>query len=731
MSINRLFSSSAGIALAAAAFSVGAQVPRSTASSAGNAVTELTEVIVTAQKRSEDLQTTPISITALTADKLEQMSANNLADLGPSLPNVVISGDVAVGNAAANFYIRGVGLDRNTTSQEQGVGLYIDDIYYGRSPGAFLSLLDVKSVEVLRGPQGTLFGKNTIGGAIRYITEGPSFDNTGYIDVKVGERRHLDVRGSVNLAVSSALAFKVTAGSFNSGGYVRGLTNNVMLGDDHTNAARVGMLWQPTDRLTVLASADATSSSNNGPPLTTRLINPQSGLAATWTLLNPSRPLDNRYAGPLYQNNNNSRPFDLTGLGLNLNVAYQVGDHLTLKSISGYRRNKAAYFYDFDGSPLPVWQTQVHDDLPMFSQEFQAVGDLWNSRVQYIAGLYYFRETPDQLQEGTVFFQVPGDNRLLKLKSQSYAAFGQAIIEIADNLKLTAGARYTQDRKTSSTIATLTGLAGVASDSWSNLAPKIALQYQWTPSAMTYVSASRGYRAGGFNTDLNNTLINNGIVPYGPEDAWSYELGAKTQVLDNRVRLNIALFQLDYTDLQLTVPFGPTATLITGNAGKARIRGMEFDGAFIPLPGLTLEASVGTIDAKYVSAPPTSGVALDDKFAGAPKTSYSLGATYERGLAGRGKLGFHADYGYKSEVKTFRSNLVASYVPPVGLVNAEIRYMTQDERNSFALQGRNVTNERYITTGFQTTAPLPFLLGVDSASVGRPSEFYLTFKRKF
>lgn len=690
----------------------------------------LEEIIVTAQKRSENLQTTPIAITALTGEALQSKGIQNIADLGPSIPNVVISGASSVGNSAASFFIRGIGLDRSTLALEAGVGLYIDDVYYGRSAGAFLSLLDVASIEVLRGPQGTLFGKNTIGGAIRYVTKQPEGERGGYIEANVGQRRRIDIRGAVNVPFTDTLTAKISAGSFNVDGYVKNLVDGRRLGDEHTDVVRGQLKWEPTSRLTITGSADFTSSRNGGPPISVVFINSQSPLAKTWNQLHPDTPLDDRYSTDLYENNRNPYSYNLKGYGLNLTAAYEVSDDLTLKSITGYRRNEVFYGRDDDGSPLRIYEITFSQTLPSFSQELQFIGSAFDKKVEYVGGLYYFWEGPSERQDRNIFFEPAGSYISEKMTSRSYAAFGQATAELLEGLKLTIGGRYTHDVKSDAVAKPLQNLAGKNKATFNDFSPKGVLAYQWTPAIMTYASISKGYRAGGFNNSLTaNEPTHSGILPFGAEEAWSYELGAKTQLFHDRLRFNVAAFHNDYDNLQLTSPLG--TVLLIQNIGKARIRGAEVETELALLPGLSIGGSFGYLDARYLDVGATTAVKVDSPLAGAPEYSYSLNGSYAHELANGGRLSLRADYGWKSSIKSYASDAFAVIVPSVGLVNAQIRYETPDRTMSIALQGRNITNEKYIATGFNTSRVAPGLIGPLSVSLGRPSEYYVTMSYKF
>lgn len=691
----------------------------------------LGEIIVTAQKRSENLQTVPIAITAMSGETLQSKGIENISDLGPAIPNVVVSGASSVGNAAASFFIRGIGLERSSLAMEAGVGLYIDDIYYGRSAGGFLNLLEMEQIEVLRGPQGTLFGKNTIGGAIRYVTKDAAFEQGGTFDVSVGQRERLHVRGSVNVPVSDTLAVKLSAGSFNSGGYVKSLRfDDVMFGDEHTNVARAQFKWVPTDRLLVTGSADFTNSYNNGAAQSTIYINPLAPMAERWNLENPDTPYDSRYATSLYETYRDVNKYRMDGFGLNLAIRYDLTDDFAIKYIGGYRENKVSFGGDDDGSPLDLMERVFHQELPSLSQELQFIGSAWDGRVEYVGGLYYFWEAPSERSERTVFVELPGNYGLEDMESESYAAYGQATAELMPDLKLTVGARYTHDVKSTEIARPLENRYGSNNGTFDNFSPKVSLAYQWTPKVMTYASISKGYRAGGFNNFINESdTTHNGILPFGTEEALSHEIGLKSTLFNNRVKFNVAAFDNAYTDLQLTSNNG--TILVVQNIGEAKIRGIELEGEIAVTSGFTVGGSFGYLDAKYTDIGNSTAVILGSQMAGSPEYSYAVNAEYFVNLNNGGELMLRADYGWKSEILTFANWYNAVEVPATGFLNAQVRYNFPNSNVSLTLQGRNITDERTYTTGFDSSVVRPGNYGYTMVSPTRPSEYYVTLSTKF
>lgn len=708
-----------------------AQSPASDAGPVAEPVVGLDEIVVTAQKRSENLQTVPIAITAMSGEALQSKGIENISDLGPAIPNVVVSGASSVGNAAASFFIRGIGLERSTLGMEAGVGLYIDDVYYGRSAGGFLNLLDMAQIEVLRGPQGTLFGKNTIGGAIRYVTKDATFEQGGAFDLSVGQRERLHVRGSLNVPISDTLAVKLSAGSFNSGGYVKSLQEpGIEFGDEHTNVVRAQFKWLPSDRLTVTGSADFTNAYNNGAAQATIFIDPRAPQAAEWNRRNPTTPYDARYATSLYESYRNVNKYRMDGFGLNLTARYDFSDTFAVKYIGGYRENKVSFGGDDDGSPLDLIERLFNQELPSLSQEVQFIGSAWAGRVEYVGGLYYFWEGPKERSERNIFVELPGNYGLEELDSKSYAAYGQATAELMPGLKLTLGGRFTHDVKSIEVARPLQGLYGENSGSFDNFSPKATLAYQWAPNIMTYASVSKGYRAGGFNNFIDlNDRSHNGILPFGTEVATSYEIGLKSTLFDNRLKFNVAVFDNAYSDLQLTSNNG--TILVIQNIGEAQIKGVEVEAEVAVVRGLTIGANFGYLDATYTDVGNSTAVFVGSQMAGSPEYSYSLNAAYVWDLDDGAEFSIRADYGWKSEILSFANWYNAVEVPATGFLNAQVRYTFPDGRTSLSLQGRNISDERTFTTGFNSSVIRPGNYGYLMVSPTRPAEYYLTLSTKF
>ena len=762
-----------------------------TSAEADASSSQLGDIIVTAQKREENLQATPLAVTALTSEVLAARGTTSLLDLNTRVPNLFVGGAGAGGRQAGTFFIRGVGIDVDTLAREPGVGLYIDDFYYGHTAGSLLSVIDVASVEVLRGPQGTLFGKNTIGGAIRYNSIRPDFTTAATIEGSLGKMERHDIKASVNLPLGDMFAVRISAASLNEDGYVRQIPTGQYLGDEHVNAIRAQLLFK-SGKLTANLSADYVDSYNNGQPAHLDSFAP-SATSSTGVynaivrgripvpfyatqlyagLSAPTATYDSRYLAGPYESYATNTGYQMNGYGVNLTLEYELSTAFTLKSLTGWRRNFVFYKNDGDQSPLNFNQNALTQRLPSFSQEVQLLGDMFDGRLKSIVGLYYYRETPTSINDRGFPGEPDGNQQFDKISTRSKAAFAQFDIKPLERVTITLGGRYSEDTKDADILRTkvllnAAGLAatpvgynattdvvtpttatrfgpigGTGSIKFTNFAPKAALAIQWTPDIMTYGSVSRGYRAGGFNNGVavfNPTTLanpNNGILPFGNETAWSYEIGVRSELFDRRVRANVTLFQTDYEGLQISssqvTGVGSASFIKIDNVGKARLRGIEGEFAVKLAQFVTLGGNFGYLDARYREIAPTvTAVTLASRLAGAPEATYSLYATVNPMLANGGQVVANVDWGHQSSVATATSSAVQILLPAYGLLNASLFYNFPGKQISIGVTGKNLLNERYLISGVNLVPVAAGNAGFAYTNIGRPRDIFATVRFKF
>ena len=685
---------------------------------------KIEEITVTARKRAESIQDVPISISALSATDIEARSLNSLRELGQFVTNVSYFQSGEIGSGPASVFIRGVGQLNTQATRDPGVGIYLDGVFLGRMQGLDLDLTDVARVEVLRGPQGTLFGKNTTGGAINTVTVKPDLDAfSGSAEATVGRYDRIDGKLGLNVPlVPGKLAARLAVSSRNRDGYGKQLDFNtgetlVDSGDVDRVSSRGSLYWTPTEDFNALVSFDYTRQRETGAPRTIAqfITAPTTFVARLYNnFVHPDY-------GPAFSTGNNFDNFatgvdanDLDAWGTSLTLSWDIGK-LNLKSISAYRDNESFIGVDPDGTPHRFIQSALTFNFDQFSQELQLSGLAFNDRLNWVTGVFYFEEDNDE--EGTSEFavevfrairlEVPGNyTRLTDISSESIAVFGQGTFSITGKLSLTAGLRYTDVEKTyeQSRTASLSGrpLPGIAEKeaSFDSVTGRVGAEYRFNEDVMVYASLSEGFLSGGINTTTQTA------PPFKPEKLVSYELGLKADHFDNRLRFNTAFFYSDYEDIQFTitrvVPGTVRPVRLIGNAAEARIWGFEMDVTAVPVERMTLSAGLGHIDAKYQEVDPTSGITTDTDFARTPKWSATLSGSYQMPLGSIGDIRAGVNYSYKSRIEHNIPNNPFIRQNGYGLVNARLTWISPGGDWEVAVFGTNLTDEEYTlaTTNF-------------------------------
>ena len=761
-------------ALAAASIGALAVTPSSLAQSVGGGASGFTieEIVVTARKRAEGLQDAPISITAMTGEALELRQINSSDKLAQVTPNLTFDANAPTSghSGAAQIYIRGIGQQDFLGVVDPGVGVYVDGVYYARTIATVFDFLDVERIEVLRGPQGTLFGRNTIGGAITIHSRKPVEELEAEAGVKVGSDSLVETRLNLSGPLADNLLGRITLGSKNRDGYVKRLQDGVDLGDDDMITGRGMLLWTPADNLEVFLSADYLDKDENGAPLVFGGINnaqvaPQfaailSGcLPPTPARLNdrtdPACPNDQFAAGPYANNGTAPTTSEITQWGLNSTIEWDVSDSLTFKSITAYREMEDRALRDSDNTPLLVFHSVVEDEQEQFSQELQLLGNSLDQRLQWILGAYYFKENianhqpvflganPVLFRGGagpvvTQSFQVDFD-----AENKAIAAFAQATYNLTEQLSLTAGLRYTDEKKSilpdqrvlSSLLFFPPGHHFVPNVEktvkFDDLTPMVNLSYQWTNDLMAYATYSEGFKSGGLNG--RNILFNADaeVTPFDPEQAQTFELGIKSNWLDNRLTLNGAYFNTKYDDIHLTVRLGIAPTVFNG--GQATIQGFELEGTFVPDESWLITAGVGHLSSKYDAIDPTLatrgviGVTDDDQLPLSPKWSANIGVAYTQTF-GNWVLTPRIDWIYTDKKFFDAENNAGAVQAGVSLFNAALALDTADDRWSLVFAVTNLTDKLYLTAATDATGTG---LGYLEHVYARPREISLQAKYRF
>lgn len=696
----------------------------------------LEEVVVTARKREENLQQTPVSVMAFGGDALEQQDISNISGLDIKMPNVAIGGSGGLGSSNASFFIRGIGSTRNAVNQESAVALYVDDSYFGRTDGALLSVMDVQRIEVSRGPQGTLFGRSATSGAIRYITNKPGEEFEGSVQLTLGSESRTDFKGVVNLPLSDSAALRISGASLNQDGHVDGVFTNKEYGEVNSDLMRAALRWDLSDSVEVLVSIDYTRMDTDGGAAVLLGVNPSApflGMEASAGFDAASLPLGN--LDKSYQTGENF--LDSDNVGGNLTVNWDISDAVSFKSSTSWREMDIEGAYDADGTHASLFEQSYERDIETFSQEFQLSGVAWDDRLDWVTGVFYYEEesSDTRLVGSTVNHGAPtSSTRIIDpVETESFAVYGQGTYDLNDSWSLTVGLRYTKDEKEilASELNAFGGEkipGGVTNDdSWNAVSGRISLEWQAANDVFVFASFARGFRSGGFNDRIRTNLPNNnfGINSFDEETLNMYELGIRSELFDSRMRLNLTAFYGEYEDQQLSALIPGTNRTVFQNAGESHIQGLEGEFILVLTETLTLDGTFGLLDTEFDKLDPgVTAVTLDSEFARAPDFSYSLGLE-----ADYGSVIVRVDYGWKDDANLVEADSANIVQESYGLLSANLTYAPEDASWSVALFGNNLTDEEYLVGGLDLTTAAP--IGVSAAEPGRFREYGVKFNWEF
>lgn len=722
------------------------------------------EIIVTARRTAENLQDVPVAVTAFGEAALQQRSIDTLDQVARYTPNIRFDGAAALsgGNYNATVFIRGVGQNDFAIFSDPGVGIYVDDVYYARSMGGILDAVDLSSVQVLRGPQGTLFGKNTIGGAMLISTANPDLDElSGRIEASTGRFNRIDVKGAVNVPlIQDKLALRLSAASINRDGYAKRLIDGGEQGDRNADMIRAKLRFQPSDAVTIDIGGDYTrarehSAPNkliavgNAPGITgipflvnyNRFVAPTLGIVAPNGLstLNPSFITDSPFT--TYATGPNRNDLDLWGVqGV---VRIDLGGP-EFKSITAYRDMKAFFARDGDNTPFTYRQTTNNDRQWQFSQEVQLNGKAFNDALTYVFGAYYFKEKASDIATADLAIGLapplaatppftPAAFIFNYTNNYSYAVFGQIDWAITDRLSITAGGRYGKDHKKFDVrdVFQRNNVEYVnvqVQDSWSDFTPRLGISFKANDDILLYASYAKGYKQGGFN---GRPLVGpSEVTAYEPETLITYEAGVKASLLDRALTANLAFFHSKYKNIQLTV--NQTPTNFVANAAAGEIDGFEVELTARPASWFTANASVGHVDARYTSIGEGLGptqilpITVNSQFVKTPKWTATAGAEVRHEFDGGGEVALRGDISLYSRIFHDVANTRVVSDDGYTLVNARMSYKLPGEHFEVALFGSNLTNTLYIVSGNASGA-----FGLAEVSYGRPREWGISASYRF
>lgn len=664
---------------------------------------KIQEIIVTAQKREQRLQDVPLAISAFGTEELEAQAVRGLTDLSSKAPNVILA-PVGAFPYAANFYVRGLGFSDIESSFEPSVGVEINGVYLARNAGALMDFFDIEAVELLRGPQGTLYGRNTIGGVMSLRTKRPDGSLGGVLQATVGDRGRIEGRAAVNFPIiDNVLSGRASVIYKDYDGY---WDNDVLdrdIGDNRTKAGRLTFVYDAGGILDATLILDKSKDRGTGPGMNNASL-------PSMVLPMLGYPAD---TGDPYTVHGDTLPrMDLDAEGMSLEVNWDLG-FATLTSISGYRMFRDRVVTDYDSSNTPYFfgdRLQTHRQT---SEELRLASKGLDS-LDYVVGLFYLdqRYRITNAQGGVLF----GGATLTQRASQdneAYAVFGQVDYHLTEQWTLTAGGRYSREDKdfTNQPVGYTSSMD--YSHHWSDFSPKLGVSYRYSPELMFYGQWAQGFRSGGYNGRAG-TFTSAG--PFGSEEVDNYEAGVKSELADGRLRLNAAAFYSKYDDMQLTVQGltqAGTYESITANAGKATIKGVEMDARLL-LGDFTIDFALGYLDTsfdRFLADLTGSGVVTDNSglpLPFAPDWTASLGASYQLDTR-LGRLGLQGSATYTDDMYTSFTPFNAASDFTVRrsnvLVDAAVSLELPDEHWRITLWGKNLTDRDRINNVF-TVGPL-------------------------
>ncbi|QSX79118.1 TonB-dependent receptor [Agrilutibacter solisilvae] len=699
--------------------------------------TTLGTVTVSARKREETLQEVPVAVTAFTAEALDKLAIDDLGDLDAQVPNLTIY--AARGSSSTvTAYIRGIGQADPLWGVDPGVGIYLDDVYIARPQGALLDVFDVQRVEVLRGPQGTLYGKNTIGGAIKYISRGLPAETTGFGSLTVGNYNQLDARAAIGGTLGSdALRARVAVASLNRDGFGDNQYTDQEVSDKEILAARgqVGAwIGEDFDVQVAFDWMDDQSGVRGA-----KMLAPNA-FTALFPAFGANPPLDDRY--DIRSGMRNVNDTSMTGASITAN--WRATEDWVFKYVLARRESDTETNIDFDTTPAPIVDVKAFYEDEQVSHELQANFDA-GGRARGVMGVYAFDgEAGGQVlnnflnasfgdTEGTVF-------------TDSLAFYADWTFDLTQRLKLDVGARYTDEDKRAVVLnraytdGTFTTPRATVADfdkttNFKNVSPKVSLDYQVTDGIMLYGLATRGFKSGGYNIRANAVAVPRSAEPFDDEKVDSLEIGSKMAFLDNSLFLNLAYFHNDYEDIQLSVftAFDSNGDGVDDaffgdftNAGKGTVQGVEAEYQWLVGDHWVLGGNLAWLDAQYDEFITREvNVADAQRFTNAPEFSGAVNLEYRTALSGGGDLSTRLGYSYQSEVWPTTDLSPAIRQEGYGLLNAGIIWKL-DDAWSFSLQGTNLLDEEYRTTGYN----IP-VLGVLTGFYGPPRQYALTVRYDF
>ncbi|MCF8473556.1 MAG: TonB-dependent receptor [Emcibacter sp.] len=688
----------------------------------------LEEITVTARRRDESLQSVPIAVTAFSAADLDRRGISDITELAQSAPSVTLEASRAT-NSTLTAFIRGVGQQDPLAGFEGGVAIYLDDVYLARPQGTLLEVYDVERIEILRGPQGTLYGRNAVGGAIKYVTKRLSDEPSVSVRGSFGTYSQIDGVVSASVPLSDTLRIGGAIASLNRNGFGENITTGVDNYDKKILAFRGSLEFEPSEDVFIRISGDYSDDDSNpryghrpyvgaygSDPVLSDVYDTTAGAATNAST-----------AG--IDGNNEVKAKGIHGL-----LEWSLNENVILKSITAYREDYTESVIDFDGLAVDDMDAAVIYDNQQFSQEFQL--SYSSEKLNGLIGFYYLDASASNDfdvvlgQLGRVYYATELTAYTGGVvDTKAWSVFGEFSYDFTEDLSLTLGGRYTNDKRSADVLrqtflgapSTFFGnnsaLAIATTSNFDNsrtfkkFTPRVVLDYRINDDVTTYASFSKGFKAGSFDprgASVNGSHpdVENG---FAPENLTTYEVGLKSTFAEGRARVNIAAFYSDYADMQIpgSLPIDTDNDGINDgfvgtvtNAGKATIKGVEMEGTLLISDGLVIQGNVSILDAK-IDQWLLNGVnvAADRAVQNTPEFMSFLGATYTVPLA-EGEISFSGSWSHKGSVVQFETPVSEIDQDAYSLFDASIVWVSDDNTWSVGLHGKNLSDTRYKTAGY-------------------------------
>ena len=738
---------SAAIATSVSAVLLHASVLATTASAQDRSMA-LEEITVTAERRESNLQDVPVAVSAFDETELERRQAYNVLDVMTNVPNLAVTNNPGQATSTT-IYLRGIGSTESIVTLDTGVAFYLDDVYFARQGVNNLNMFDIERIEVLRGPQGTLYGRNSSGGAVRVIAKRPGDEFEGAVEGSYGEYDNWSLKGSVNVPMGETFAGRFNVYAEGGDGY----TYNRVLGKDVNDrdnyGGRAAFRWTPSDVLDINLAYDYYRAESNG--------------VYGYDIAGLARPrADNFFISTSGDETYSIGRTD----GGSLTVDWAINDSLDFTSITGIRSIYQKWELDFTDQPVPIFKLWTINDTDTISQEFRLSGSTSSDRLRYVVGAYYFDEDSysfigDQINllisPGPDFVNPADDirvplpffRRYYNVDVESYAAFAEFNFDVTDSLTLILGGRYTKDDKSLDIVqwvdpggpfaflppgpvagdpvpafpgyntASLEAAGVPMSLDDDDFSIKAGLQYTFSDDLMGYFTYSQGYKSGGWSARTNNAAE---FVVFDPEYVDSYEVGLKTTVADGRGRVNYTAYYYDYQDFFATAT-GTGGNFIVVNQ-DAEFYGVEVEATARLTEEIDLFGFVGWQEGEYKNVPEDSTVG--DEPQRLPKWTTKIGGTWLKPVSADDAIRLTIDYNYNEDYFTNLQNTEIGRSGEVEIWNALLAYEINDGSYVISASCRNCFDNDYLTQSFD-------FAGINFIQVypGMPREWYVSFKARF